>query len=54
MSDYKKMYFELFVAITDAIELLSNAQRKTEEMYINSCIKEEEEKEQIKKRRKYK
>lgn len=34
MEDYKKMYFELFNAISDAIELLQKAQQKTEEMYI--------------------
>ena len=33
MSDYKKMYFALFNAMTDAIEILQNAQLKTEEIY---------------------
>ena len=48
MSIYKKMYFTLFNAITDALNLLgkhnteaaikvlSDAQIKTEEMYINA------------------
>ena len=36
MADYKKMYLELFNSITDAIEILKEAQTKTEELYINS------------------
>lgn len=34
MPDYKKMYFALFSAITEAIEALQTAQIKTEEIYI--------------------
>lgn len=33
MTDYKKMYLTLFNAMTDAIEILQNAQLNTEEMY---------------------
>ena len=36
MPDYKKMYAKLFNAITDATEILQQAQRETEEMYIAS------------------
>ncbi|MCL2562900.1 MAG: hypothetical protein FWE08_02560 [Oscillospiraceae bacterium] len=32
-TDYKKMYFTLFNAMTDAINILQEAQLKTEEMY---------------------
>ncbi len=34
MPDYKKMYFMLFNAQTDAIGILRQAQRMTEELYI--------------------
>ncbi len=36
MEDYKKLYFELFNEITNAIELLKKAQEKAEENYISS------------------
>ena len=36
MADYKKMYYSLFNAVTKAIELLQNAQARTEELYIES------------------
>ena len=36
MPDYKKMYLELFNSITNAIEILKEAQIKSEDMYINS------------------
>jgi hypothetical protein len=36
MADYKKMYLELFNNLTDAIELLKDAQRRAEEIYIES------------------
>ncbi|MDR0904567.1 MAG: hypothetical protein LBN00_00090 [Oscillospiraceae bacterium] len=35
MPDYKAMYFELFNKISDAIELLQEAQQETEEQYIS-------------------
>jgi len=36
MSDTKsKMYAKLFNAVTDAIEILQNAQAETEEIFIN-------------------
>jgi len=33
MADHKKMYSTLFNAITDAIEILQNAQLETEDMH---------------------
>ena len=36
MPDYKTMYFKLFAAVSDAIEILHNAQIETEELYISS------------------
>lgn len=36
MPDYQKMYFTLFNALTDVIRELQEAQRKTEQMYVNS------------------
>ena len=56
MPDYKKMYFKLFNSLTDVIEelekhnygkageILRNAQRATEEDYINNEACEETEK----------
>ena len=41
MPDYKAMYFNLFNSVTDAIEILTEAQKKAEEMYINSCENDE-------------
>ena len=32
--DYKKMYFELFNALSDTIDYLKEIQKKAEEMYI--------------------
>lgn len=36
MSDYKSMYLSLFNSITDAINVLTDAQKKTEIMCIES------------------
>ena len=36
MPDYKKMYYKLFNAMTDAIEIMKQAQIEAEEIYINS------------------
>ena len=36
MPDYKTMYLNLFNSVTDAIEILTEAQKKAEETYINS------------------
>lgn len=36
MDNYKEMYLILFNAITDAIKILEEAQKKTEEIYINA------------------
>ena len=43
MPDYKAMYLSLFNAVTDAIEILCEAQKKTEEMYISSSEDEDED-----------
>ena len=37
MPDYKAMYFELFNSVTEAVEILCDAQKKAEEIYINSA-----------------
>ena len=37
MVNYKKLYFRLFNAITDAIEILQKAQIDTEEAYIEEA-----------------
>ena len=36
MPDYKTMYKKLFVAVTEAIDILQKAQQETEEIYIDS------------------
>ena len=36
VSSYKKMYLELFNAVTDAIETLQEAQRSVENIYMGS------------------
>lgn len=36
MPDYRAMYHKLFNAITDAINLLQQVQRDTEEIYIST------------------
>ena len=36
MPDYKEMYFGLFRDVTKAVTILQDAQRKTEDMYIES------------------
>ena len=36
MPDYKKMYTDLFKSVTQAIEILKQAQIDAEETYINS------------------
>ncbi len=42
MPDYKTMYFKLFNAVTDAVQILCKAQQEAEEIYINSSENEEE------------
>ena len=42
MPDYKAMYLDLFNSVTEAIEILCDAQRKAEELYINSSEKDEQ------------
>ena len=37
MEDYKSMYLSLFNAVTDAINILIDAQREVENIYIESC-----------------
>ena len=41
MPDYKAMYLDLFNSITKAVEILCDAQKKAEELYINSSEKNE-------------
>ena len=36
MPDYKTMYKRLFVAVTEAIDILQKAQQEAEEIYIES------------------
>ncbi len=36
MPDFKGMYYKLFNAQTDAITILQNAQKDTEEMYLSA------------------
>ena len=43
MTDYKKLYFELFNKVTNVIEELKQIQCQMEEMYINSSEKVDEE-----------
>jgi hypothetical protein len=43
MPDYKAMYLSLFNSVTDAIEILCEAQKKAEELYMSSSEKEEAE-----------
>ena len=40
MTDYKKMYREMFIAATKAIDILIDAQQKCEEIYISAEEKE--------------
>ena len=40
MPDYKKMYANLFNAVTDVIEILKQAQIETENIYIDSSEQE--------------
>lgn len=47
MPDYKAMYLSLFNSVTDAIEILTEAQKKAEEMYINSAETEQDIKEDV-------
>ena len=35
MDNYKEMYLILFNAITEAMKILEDAQKKTEEIFIN-------------------
>lgn len=44
MTDYKSMYYKLFNAITDVVEILQQAQKEAEEIYINTSDDEDEEK----------
>ena len=36
MPDYKTMYFNLFNSVTEAVKILSDAQKRAEEIYITS------------------
>ncbi len=37
MPDYKQMYSKLFNAVSEAVELLQNAQAETEELFIKTA-----------------
>ena len=41
MPNYKDMYYKMFNAMTDAIEILKKAQLEAEEEYINSSERED-------------
>lgn len=36
MPDYAKMYYQLFHAMTESIEILQRAQQDTEELYLSA------------------
>ncbi len=42
MPDYKAMYLDLFNSVTKAVEILCDAQKRAEELYINSNEKDEQ------------
>ena len=42
MPNYKAMYLDLFNSVTKAVEILCDAQKKAEELYINSSEKDEQ------------
>ena len=48
MPDYKTMYFKLFNAVTDAVNILCKAQQDAEEIYTNSYEDEEDRVKKIK------
>ncbi len=43
-ADYKKMYLKIVQETERAINILINAQRECEEIYINACGDEEDKK----------
>ena len=43
MKKYKKMYCILFNAMTKAIEILQEAQKEAEQLYIDACYEGEEQ-----------
>lgn len=42
MKNYKKMYFELFNQVEDAIKILKYAQKRSEEIYVTEKEKKDE------------
>ena len=48
MPDYKAMYLSLFNSVTEAVKILSDAQKRVEEIYINSSELDEEKLKQFK------
>ena len=42
MADYKAMYLAAMDAMEQAVTLLIEAQRRCEELYVTSCVREEE------------
>lgn len=53
MPDYKKMYCDLFNAVTDAIEILKKAQDDTLDLLIESCENDDKNLENNKKEQKF-
>ena len=53
MPDYKKMYCELFSAVSNAIEILEKAQNNTLDLYIKSCENDDKNLENNKKEQKF-
>lgn len=41
MPDYKTMYYKMFSAVTDAVEILTQAQSEAESLYLDSSEKDE-------------
>lgn len=41
MPNYKELYKKMFIAVTEATEILKNAQVECEELYINSSEEDE-------------
>lgn len=48
MPDYKSMYYNLFNSVTEAVKILSDAQKRSEEIYITSSEIDDEKLKQFK------
>ncbi len=47
MPDYKAMYFELFNSVSEAIEILCEAQKNAEEKYIESADEDDKKQKEL-------